>query len=158
MRELLQSKTPLTLIAATILASGIGIPISAVFADTNTEHQVTETTTDVNPCTGEPGTLTITYNEIEHQSSDNKGGSHATFTQTGTFTFEQDDEEVTFTGHFTIWGGFNSNSGGTNVGTFTFSIHGTGSDGSSLKANSVSHTTSNPADIITSEFEKINCH
>ena len=77
MRELLQSKTPLTLIAATILASGIGIPISAVFADTNTEHQVTETTTDVNPCTGEPGTLSITYNEIEHQSSDNKGGSHA---------------------------------------------------------------------------------
>lgn len=154
----LRFRTPIAMIAATVLASGIGIPISAVFADTNNEHQVTETNPDVNPCTGEPGTLTITYNEVEHESPDNNGGDHATFTQTGTFTFVQDSDGVTFTGHFTVWGGFNSNSGGTNADTFTLTVHGTGSDGSTINAHEVSHTTSNPADLITSEFDNLSCH
>ena len=156
MVEYLRFRTPLAMIAATVLATGIGIPISAL-ADTSTEHQVTETRTDVNPCTGEPGTLTVTYNQIEHESSAN-GGDHATFTQTGTFTFEQFSGGVTFTGHFTVWGGFNSNSGGTDAGTFTSTVQGTGSDGSTINAHEVSHTTSNPADIITSEFDNMNCH
>src|SRR5689334_1063284 len=114
--------------AASVMAIGLAMPFGAAFATTTNEHQATETSSDVNPCTGEPGTLTITYNEVDHTSTDNKGGSHNTFTQTGTFTFEQDGG-LTYTGHFTIWGGFNSNSGGTNAGTFTLSLHGTGSDG-----------------------------
>src|ERR1041384_4108992 len=130
----------LMLMGAVVLASGIGVPLSAALADTNTEHNATETSSDVNPCTGDHGTLTLTYNEIEHESSDNSDGNHATFTQTGKFTFEPDDQnDPTIAGHFTVWGGFNSNSGGTEVGTFTLSLHGTGSDGSILRMNSVSH-------------------
>jgi hypothetical protein len=130
----------------------------AAFAETSTQHKVTETFPDSNPCTGEPGTLTVTYNAVDHFSNDANGGGHGTFTQTGVFTFVPDSGGETFTGHFTIWGGFNENSGGTSVGTFTVSIHGTGGEGSILRANSVSHETSNPADIITSAFDKLNCH
>lgn len=142
--------------AASVLAIGLAIPLTAAFATTETEHQATETSHDFNPCTGEPGTLTVTYNEVDHISSGNNGGDHGTFTQTGTFTFEQDNG-LTYTGHFTVWGGFNSNSGGTEADTFTLSLHATGSDGSTLRANLVSHETINPADIITSQFDKANC-
>ncbi|HKU50160.1 MAG TPA: hypothetical protein VJP79_09435 [Nitrososphaera sp.] len=145
---------------AVALSLTLGIfPVSASFAETNTEHGATETSADVNPCTGEPGILTLTYNEIEHSSNDANEGGHFTFTQTGTFTFVPNDEGgESFSGHFTVWGGGNQNSGGTDVGTFTLSIHGTGSEGSTLRANQVSHETSNPADVITSQFDKMNCH
>jgi hypothetical protein len=151
----LKLRIPLAVLAAA--ASGFGFPILAVFAETNTEHNATDSFPEFNPCTGQAGIVTVTYNEIEHESSDNSGGSHETFTQTGTFVFEQEDG-LTITGHFTIWDGENGNSGGTEVGTFTFSLHGTASDGTILRANSVAHYTSSPADIITSMFERTNCH
>jgi len=139
------------MVSASVLAIGLAMPISAAFAETNTEHQVTETTTNVNPCTGLSGEFTVTYNGLEHFSTDANDGQHGTFTQTGTFTFEQSDG-VTYTGHVTIWGGFNSNAG-RNVETSIIAFHGTGSDGSTIRANGVTHDASNPS----SGIDNLNC-
>jgi hypothetical protein len=51
------------------------------------------------------------------------GRSHETFTQTGTLTAVPLDNPTlaSYTGKFTIWGGFNTN-GSTAEGTFTFSV------------------------------------
>ena len=138
-------------IAASVLALGLCMPLTAAFAETNTVHHVTETTTETNPCTGLSGEFTVTYNGLEHFSTDANDGQHGTFTQTGTFTFEQSDG-ITYTGHVTIWGGFNSNSG-TNVETSIIAFHGTGSDGSTIRANGVTHDASNPS----SGIDNLNC-
>ena len=61
----------------------------------------------------------------------------------------------TFTGHFTQWDGFNSNRQSA-TGTFTFSIHGTGSDGSSVKFHDVEHFTMTKTSV-TVHFEKPKC-
>src|SRR3970040_2055196 len=88
-------------------------PISSAFAEgaitfTETFHNVTESFSDVNACTGDP----------------------ATVTHSGDFVCVPDDPSLpTNTGRFTIWAGFNSNNQNA-AGTFTFTAHGTGSDGS----------------------------
>jgi hypothetical protein len=43
-----------------------------------------------------------------------------------------------YTGTFTVWGGFNAN-GKTVNGTFTMTVHGTGSGGSSFKVHETDH-------------------
>ena len=76
---------------------------------------------------------------------------HATFTQTGTFVaVPLDDPSLpSYTGKFTIWGGFNAN--GTTVnGTFTFNLHGTGSDGSTFNTHEVITSTPDPTALSTS--------
>ena len=71
-------------------------------------------------------TITTTSNSIEHTTVFDDGWVHATFTQTGTFVAVplEDPSLPSYTGKFTVWGGFNQN--GTTVnGTFTFNIRGT---------------------------------
>ena len=145
----------LSIVAVSIFAAGIALPVSA-FAETTPAHNATQTFTDVNPCTQEPATITLTYNGVTHSSSDATGGSHNTETQTGTFVIAQDNG-VMYTGHFTFWDGFNGNNGGTNEFTMTLSLRGTGSDGSALIANTNSHQTTNPAGVTTSMFDNLNC-
>src|SRR5213592_2024516 len=87
-------------------------------ATTVTEHGVTETFHDEVPCVGF-GDITITYNSVEHESTNPGGGVHATFTQTGTFTAVL-DQGGTSSGKFTMWGNFNSQDGVTGNSTFTF--------------------------------------
>jgi hypothetical protein len=126
-------------------------------SETTTEHGATETFTDVVPC-GADGAydITITYNEVDHATYGPKS-IHFTFTQTGTFVaVPQDPALPTYTGHFTMWGGFNGNSK-TADGTFTFSLHGTGSDGSTLTFTSVEHFNVTPAGV-TNEISFENCH
>ena len=71
---------------------------------------------------------------------------HATFTQTGTFVaVPRDDPSLpTYTGKFTIWGNFNQN-GKTANSTFTFTAHGTGSDGSTFKTHVTEHFNARPS-------------
>jgi hypothetical protein len=60
----------------------------------------------------------------------------------------------TYTGKFTIWGGFNAN-GKTVNGTFTFTAHGTGSDGSVFKVHETDHFNTTPTGA---EFFFTRCH
>ena len=61
----------------------------------------------------------------------------------------------TFTGHFTQWFGENSNQQNFAT-TFTFTIIGTGSDGSSLKFHETAHFSATPQGA-TLEFDKPMC-
>jgi hypothetical protein len=123
---------------------------------TQTIHNATETDTDVNPCTGAPGTLTLTYNAIFHVTTLANGTYWATFTQAGTFSFVPfDSSQPSFTGHFTVWDGDNWNNRNTTE-TATFTVHGTGSDGSNLAFHETEHISSS-ATGLTVSFDRPRC-
>jgi hypothetical protein len=123
---------------------------------TQTIHNATETDTDVKPCTGAPGTLTLTYNAIFHVTTLANGTYWATFTQTGTFSFVPFDSlQPSFTGHFTVWDGDNWNNRNTTE-TATFTVHGTGSDGSRLAFHETEHISSS-ATGLTVSFDRPRC-
>jgi hypothetical protein len=64
---------------------------------------------DVNPCTGEPGTTTQTFNDVFHGTI-NKTGSWFTGTTTGKIQFVPDNPaSPTYTGHFQFWFGDENN-------------------------------------------------
>ena len=109
------------------------------------------------PCGAEgPYDITITYNEIDHSTFGPKS-SHFTFTQTGTFVaVPQDPSLPTYTGHFTMWDGFNGNSQNAS-GTAIFEIHGVGDDGSTITLNSVEHFNVTATGVET-DFSFENCH
>lgn len=126
---------------------------------TTTTQNLVETFVDVIPTCeegGPPYTITTTSNLVEHETVFADGRVHATFTQTGTFTAVplQDPSLPSFTGKFTQWGGFNQ-SGKTVNGTFTFSLHGTGSDGSTISINLSQHFNERPDGTVNEQFH---CH
>ena len=114
-----------------VLLTGLSLPYSQVppcgtHHETNTAKGVVETFVDVVPTCEGGGplyTITTTSNLIEHETIFDDGRVHATFTQTGTFTAVplEDPTLPSYTGKFTVWGGFNAN-GSTVNGTFTFSV------------------------------------
>ena len=65
-------------------------------------------------------------------------------------------QKPTFTGHFTVWFGDNDNlRNGTE--TFTFSVHGVGSDGSVINVHEVAHVTFDANGDPKIEFDKLAC-
>jgi len=136
-------------------------PASSAFADgavtfTQTFKDVSDTFPTPNPCTGDPGTVTITFNGVFHVTELPNGTSHFTITQTGDFVFVPDDPtQPTFTGHFTAWAGFNSNNKNA-AGTSTFTVHGTGSDGSVLKFHVTDHFSVSASGVVIT-FSKPRC-
>jgi hypothetical protein len=156
----MRQRCALILLIGAVIMALAAPPASAAGAGavsfTQTVHNVTETGTDVNPCTGAPGTLTLTYNAIFHITTLANGTYWATFTQTGTFSFVPfDSSQPSFTGHFTVWDGDNWNNRNTTE-TFTLSITGTGSDGSKLRAHETEHLSVS-ATGITISFDKFRC-
>jgi hypothetical protein len=143
------------------LVALIGVsPAAAAGAtsETETEHAATDAFTDVIPCLGDAlYDITLTYNEVDHLTTLPNGTVHATFTQTGTFAAvpAEDASLPSFSGHFTQWGGFNGNRKNA-TGTFTFTIHGTGSDGSQVDFHETAHFSLS-ATGLTVEFDKISC-
>lgn len=126
------------LIAATALLLVAAAPASAAASSTtDTVKGVTETFPTVNPCTADPGMVTVTYNGVFHTSIDAMGGTHLTGTLTGTFEFAPTDaSQPSFTGRFTQW--FGGNIGANGQGFWnTFSLSGRGSDGSVIHFNGV---------------------
>ena len=118
-------------------------------AETSTEtfKDVTETFPEVNPCTGDPGAVTVTYNGVFHVTELASGEQHLTGTLTGTFVFVPDDPTLpTASGRFTQWFGENHNQNEANA-TFTFRIRGVTSDGAVLNAHAVSHITADAIDF-----------
>lgn len=151
----------LLLMAMPAQASGAG---AVTF--TQTFHNFTQTFSPPdpmasNPCTGVPGTLTLTYNGVMHAtfltSGVGAGTGWVTFTGTGDFTLAQVDG-VTFTGHFTAWDGASFNLKNL-AATGILVIHGTGTDGSSLTVHAVMHVTVllGPPPSLVVSFSKFTC-
>jgi hypothetical protein len=144
---------------AVLALAGVG---SAVAAPGGTGHTVTETdnfhgtqtTTDVNPCTGNAIDLTQTSNIVNHLTYF-PGGDEAwgTFTEEDKVTGVDEGTGVVYTGHSTFWGNFNVNERNAND-TFTGSIHVVGNDGSSISYHEVTHETWNANGTLTVQFDK----
>ena len=151
----------LTLVLVTgFLVLFAGPAYAAPTTTTTTQQGVVETFVDVVPTCEGGGplyTITTTSNSIEHSTVFDDGRVHATFTQTGTFVAVplNDPSLPRYTGKFTQWGGFNQNSDTVAVGTFTFNIRGTGSDGSTFSVNAVEHSNQMPDGSVNEFFH---CH
>ena len=148
----------LFLMALPAQASGAGaVSVTQTFHDA-TQTFVPPDPTAVQPCTGVPGTLTITYNGVAHftvlTSGVGAGTGWATFTATGTFNFVGSDG-VNFSGRFTTWDGQNFNLQNF-AATSILHINGTGSDGSSLTFHDVTHMSVSASGIMLS-FDKPTC-
>jgi hypothetical protein len=108
-----------------------------------------------NTTTHEKG-IVETFVDVVPTDPCSEEGPLYTFTQTGTFSAVplEDPSLPSFTGKVTIWGGFNQN--GTTVnGTFTFNLHGTGSDGSTLSTHQTDHFNVRPDGTVNEFFH---CH
>jgi len=149
--------TILIIVVAALVAVPAASPAGAgAVSFTQNWHNVTDTSTDVNPCSGTPGTLTLTYNAVFHVTTLENGTYWATFTQTGAFSFVPfDSSQPSYTGHFTVWDGDNWNNRNTTE-TVTFMVRGTGSDGSTLTFHEVEHISSS-ASGATLSFDKLRC-
>lgn len=109
-----------------------------------------------NPCTGDPATITLTYNGVFHVTVLPSGASWATGTMTGTAVLAPTDSSLpTYTGHFTSWFG-DENNQQNGVEHSTLTIHATGSDGSTLTFHDTSHMSVS-ASGVTLSFDKASC-
>jgi hypothetical protein len=132
---------------------------SVAFADgngattfTQTDHGVTQVMPDVNPCTGEPGTTTQTFNDVFHVTI-NKTGSWITGTTTGKIQFVPDNPaSPTYTGHFQFWFG-DENNLQNDVEHDTSNFRVTGSDGSIIAGHNNAQVAMNANGVITVSFD-----
>jgi len=154
--------------AAIILGAGLAVGLGVNSASaappettTTTAKTLVETFVDVIPSSNcvEEGplyTITSTTNAVMHETIFADGRVHATFTQTGTFVAVplENPSLPSYTGRFTIWGGFNANRATVN-GTFTFNLRATGSDGSMINTHQVDHFNTRPDGTVNEFFH---CH
>ena len=121
-------KNRATLLAAGILSAAalaLGAILPAAAANDHTLPP-TESSTEINPCTGLPVTVTEVYKTaVFHISTDASGGVHLTGTANGTISTSDG-----FSGRFTLWfGGKLGGANGLDQNHFTFSAtlhNGTG--------------------------------
>jgi opacity protein-like surface antigen len=151
-------------LGALVLGAGLAVGVGAASASaaappetttTVTKHLV-ETFVDVVPtcdASGAEYTITTTSNLVEHETTFADGRVHATFTQTGRFV-ATNPTLPDFTGRFTTWGNFNDN-GKTENMTFTFSVRGTGDDGSTFRYHETAHSNTRPDGSVQEFFR---CH
>ncbi len=177
MRSLLTA----TFAAAALLSStsaALAAPASTV---TVTNQGISDAFFTLSPCPGPTPLVYITTveNNVFHITALPNGTLHFTFTATGTLTVQPvintftidpvtGEPSVTpstpipapgapvFSGHFAVWSGANANSQSFS-GTFTLNVKVTGSDGSVVKFNLVSHVNVTPTSA-TMEITKVNCH
>jgi hypothetical protein len=151
-------KLLLLLLVPLLLGLMAGPALAQATSTTIPFHGVTETFQDVNPCTGEPATIQITYNGVFHESTGADGSMHVTGTQTGTVVLTPEDPSLpSYTGRFTVWFGGNFNSSET-VGFWeTFRVRLIGSDGSRLLLNEVEQLHISATGEVTVEFTNVNC-
>lgn len=146
-----------TAFAAALITAGGPANASTPTTTTVHEHGVVETFVDVLPaCEGNPSRyeITTTSNRVEHVTVFADGRIHETDTDTGTFSAvpKNNPSLPSYTGHFTIWDGFNAN-GKTVEGTFTFNVHGIGSDGSILRNHINAHFNVRPNGTVHEFFK-----
>jgi len=135
------------LVAGLLLVTAVPALAGPPTNTTTTTHDAVETFVDVLPTCEEGAplyTITTTSNSVEHETAFADGRVHGTFTQTGTFVAVPLAGNLpSYTGHFTAWGNFNQTNKTANS-TFTFSVGGTGSDGSRLSLNQNEHFNQRP--------------
>jgi len=153
------------LVVCLIAAAGLLLTGGPAFAQppvTETVHHknLVDTFVDVLPsCL--PGaplyTFTVTINSVEHSTTFVDGRIHGGVTQTGTFVAVPlaDPSLPTYTGRFVVHNGFFIENGQNVNNTFTYSVHGTGSDGSTVKTHLTLHRNVPPAAPINEFFR---CH
>lgn len=137
--------------AATVLADGSG---ATTF--TQTFHNATQTFVGSTFCSGSLANITLTYNGVIHSTVNKAGDFWFTATMTGdVYAVTLDASPVTYTGHFTNWFGGAINNKNM-VNDSTFSLHVTGSDGSSFMFHDVAHFSTNANGVVLS-FDKPSC-
>ena len=155
-------KLVLVLIAAAALIAVPAASPAGAGAEsfTQTFKNVTQVSTDSNPCTGDLGTLTLTYNGVFHVTELTSGIGAGTFWATGTLTGKFsfvpfDSSKPSYMGRFTTWFGDNDNLQ-NDAETSILRVRGIGSDGSLLDFHVVAHMSVS-ASGITLSFEKPRC-
>jgi hypothetical protein len=145
------------------LACGAGLALlvlvapaaNAASADVETIHfGGTFSQADANPCTGAPGTFTVTFKGVSHTTTNPDGTLHHTATVNGEQTFTPDDPaQPSYTGKFTAWDGQN---GTRKTITLSAAFHDqlTGSDGSRIRDRGVVHMTLNANGTVTVDFDR----
>ena len=141
----------------------IGAPASA-------QPPVTETTVEHNrvntfvmplptscPADGLLYTVTLTTNRVTHSTTFADGRIHARIAWTGTFVAVPlaDPSLPTYTGTLTLTNGVFQQDGQVVTTTFTYSLHGRGSDGSTFTIHVTMHLNVPPAAAVN---EFLRCH
>jgi hypothetical protein len=129
-----------------------------------------ETFNDVDPCTGQPAQITLTYNGVAHITIQPDGKGHFTETEVGTFSFDyldangNPDNDVDASGRFTEWDGGNGyfDQNGNPIGqtevTFTLNGQGTYTDsGASFSFHNNGHAMTDKLGNPKVEFFKAHC-
>jgi hypothetical protein len=144
-----------------ILITLLALPVAVLAHDgppqtfTDTVKQ-TDTAPSSNPCTGDPGTLSVTYNGVFHVTQFADGHYHLTGTQTGAVEFDTTDPtKPDYAGHLTLWFGENGNPNGFNA-TFTLNGQATGTDGSIVRFHQTAHVTIVGTEVIV-QFDTLSC-
>ena len=143
------------------LALFVGMP-SVALAEAVTGRMrlddVTQSFQDVNPCTGDPVTVTMTYDGVIAFAVDAQGGLHLTGTSVGTIEVVPFDPSLpTYTGRFANWFG-ESTSSNSHGDWVTLNIKLYGSDGSTISFNSVlQFHLSNGVLHVAFDTERIRC-
>jgi len=149
----------------------VGSSTTAGLAETETSHKQTFTFVDVLPCTTIPYSITATSNGVVHFNEktlpDGTVVAQFTFTETAKFTARPvSGSGAVFHGSYTVWGGGmafnpvydddgNIVSADKWVNTFTFTVRGTGEDGTRLFLHQTQHINVNPNN--TNEFFNDSC-
>jgi hypothetical protein len=153
-----KTRFALSAVAATAVAA-LTLAATAAAGGTHTQSMTqnfhgTQTSTDLNPCNGDTVDLNLDSNIVFHityfPSSDEEW---STFTEEDKFTASDEGTGVVYTGHSTFWGNFNMNRQNSNS-TFTSTIRGTGSDGSTILYHEVGHYTMFADGHIVVSFDK----
>ena len=139
-----------------VLLIAFAVPAAAfASAGAETVHfggSLTQATT--NPCTGAPGTESVTFKGVAHTSVSANGSMHHTATVTGEILFVPDDSsQPTYIGKFTAWDGQNA-LGATITSTAAFHTTLTGSDGSRISNRGVFHVTLLEDGTVTAAVDK----
>jgi hypothetical protein len=119
---------------------------------TQVDHNVVQSGPDHTPCTGDPGTLTTTLNDVFHLTINNTGSwFHGTLT--GSVLFVPDDPGLpTYSGQVTNTFGNETN---LQNGVFHFAsnIEALGSDGSHVPFHGNGVVTLNANGVVTVSFQ-----
>lgn len=144
-------------VATSAFADGTGAIHYSQDWDNVTQSFVPPNPMAANPCTGAPGTLSLTYSGFVHITVNKAGDEWDTGNMHGDFSFAPNNTtQPTYTGHFASWFGdsFNRNN---SVSHFILNIHGTGSDGSTLDFHENGHFSTNADGTVTVAFDKATC-